>query len=31
MNRFNELAQLVEQWAEDKGIFEKGTPIAQAD
>lgn len=31
MNRFNQLAQQVEQWAQDRGIFEKGTPIAQAD
>ena len=31
MNRFNELAQLVEQWAEEREIFLKGTPIAQAD
>lgn len=31
MNRFNQLAQRVEQWAKEKGIFEKGTPIAQAD
>ncbi|GIM52011.1 hypothetical protein CAPN004_10410 [Capnocytophaga cynodegmi] len=31
MSRFNQLAQQVEQWAEERGIFEKGTPIAQAD
>ncbi|MDO4728402.1 MAG: MazG-like family protein [Bacteroidota bacterium] len=31
MSRFNELAQKVEKWAEEKGILEKGTPVAQAD
>lgn len=31
MKRFKKLALKVEQWAEEKGILEKGTPIAQAD
>lgn len=31
MNRFNQLTQQVEQWAEEKGILDKGTMIAQAD
>lgn len=31
MKRFKKLARKVEQWAEEKGILEKGTPIAQAD
>ena len=29
-NRFEELKKNVLNWAEEKGIFEKGTPIAQA-
>ena len=28
--KFNTLEKKVEQWAEEKGIFEKGTPMAQA-
>ena len=27
---FNTLEKKIEQWAEEKGIFEKGTPMAQA-
>jgi NTP pyrophosphatase (non-canonical NTP hydrolase) len=27
---FNKLEKKIEQWAEEKGIFEKGTPMAQA-
>jgi len=29
MNRFKELNERVVQWANDKGILEKGTPLAQ--
>lgn len=28
---FEELEQLVSEWAEEKGIYDKGTPLAQAD
>jgi NTP pyrophosphatase (non-canonical NTP hydrolase) len=28
-NKFEELVVLVEQWAEEKGILEKATPMAQ--
>lgn len=30
MKNYNELEALVIAWAEQKGIFDKGTPIAQA-
>lgn len=30
-NRFNELEKKVLIWAEEKGILEKGTPLAQAE
>jgi NTP pyrophosphatase (non-canonical NTP hydrolase) len=30
MKNYNELENLVLSWAEDKGIFEKGTPYKQA-
>lgn len=30
-NRFNELEKKVLLWAEEKGILEKGTPLAQAE
>ena len=29
MNRFKELNERVVQWANEKGIFKKGTPLAQ--
>ena len=29
MNRFKQLNERVVQWADDKGILEKGTPLAQ--
>lgn len=28
---FEELEQLVSQWADDKGIYDKGTPLGQAE
>ena len=31
MNRFKELNKRVVQWANDKGILEKGTPLKQLD
>ena len=31
MKTFEELEQLVSEWANDKGIYDKGTPLGQAD
>ena len=31
MKNYNELEELVEKWAEEKGIFEKATTIKQAE
>lgn len=31
MKNYQELETLVERWAEEKGIFKKATPIAQAN